>query len=70
MQEKQGNRSSILRFYIFQKSEGHFFDQVTEDVKIVFTISMWPLLAELKFKVAEFAVLLISALPLEVTFQM
>ena len=65
MREKQENRFSFLRFYIFQKS-----DQVTKDVKSVFTISRWPLLAELKFKVAEFAVLLISALPLEVTFQM
>ncbi len=56
-----------------QKSEGQLFDQVTKDVKSVFTFSRWPLMAELKLKMAEFAVffiLLISALPLEVTFEM
>ena len=32
-----------------------FFDQVAEDVKNVFTFSRWPLVAELKLKIAEFA---------------
>ncbi len=50
-----------------------FFDQVAKDVTSVFTFSRWPLMAELKMKMAEFAVfwiLLISALILEVTFKM
>ena len=52
---------------------GHYFDHVAKEVKSVFTFSRWPLMTELKFKMADFAVfwiLLISALPLEVTFQM
>ncbi len=36
---------------MFQKSEGQLFDQVTKDVKSMFTFEKWPLVSELKWKV-------------------
>ncbi len=69
---KQLQNCGYFKFFLIS----HLLISIVEKVshaKSVFTFSRWPLMAELKLKMADFAalfILLISALPLEVTFQM